>query len=915
MATAAAQKKAQGFHDQLARLTHFQACQILGDDGESLIRSGTANLPIELDEQAVYLGMDLFRVRVLDGTVPQGAATAVLKRSAGRKKSLEITCDQCEVPCEHMGAALGLLLDEKAMLGLAAPPDEAVPMELLTREELTARALAERSARADAERMTLRSLDSRTPWTDYVLTSHQSGRTYRVCLLGQEPGDVFCSCPDFRTNRLGTCKHIIYALERVRQRFSKKALATPYQHQQVALFLDYQDPLGLKFNGPESLDAPSQKVIDAFGSNGRDSAPSAMKALRELRSHGHDVLVYPDAESWIDRELAQQRLRALADEIRQDPANHRLRHELLSVTLHPYQLDGIAFAVGAGRCVLADDMGLGKTIQGIGVAELLAQTVGISRVLVLCPASLKSQWQEEIRRFSGRSSQLVLGNAEERARQYESDAFFTICNYEQTLRDTSAIERIDWDLIILDEGQRIKNWESKTSQIVRSLKSRFSLVLSGTPLENRIDDLYTVVKFVDDQRLGPAYEFFHRHRIVSETGRVQGVRNLDDLRERLKPILLRRTRAEVLEQLPERTTTVVRIQPTAEQLDLHTGFMHIIAQVTRKPFLTEMDLLRLQKALLMARLSANSTVLVDKEEPGYSTKLDRLAELFEDLFAQDDRKAILFSEWRRMLDLIEPLLDQLGVSYVRLDGQVPQKKRARIVESFQQDPETRVILMTNAGSTGLNLQAANTVINVDLPWNPAILEQRIARAHRMGQKNPVNVYLLITEQTIEERLLDTLATKQDLALAALDSESKINEVQLESGMEELRRRLEQLLGQKPDAPLDASQAKTVEAEAERIARHRDRVASAGGELMGAAFRMVGELVAQGNPAEPDPAVASSLRQSLVESVERDEQGRPQLRFTFPNDEAISQLAETLARLTIPATPAPSGSTVSTSASS
>jgi SNF2 family DNA or RNA helicase len=237
-------------------------------------------------------------------------------------------------------------------------------------------------------------------------------------------------------------------------------------------------------------------------------------------------------------------------------------------------------------------------------------------------------------------------------------------------------------------------------------------VLSGTPLENRLDELYTVVKFVDDRRLGPAFRFFHKHRRVDDNGRVLGFRKLDELREQLKPILLRRTRQEILEQLPERTTSVIRIRPTEEQLELHDGHMRTVAQITSKSYLTEMDLLRLQKALLMCRLCANGTGLVNREGPNYSSKLVQLTELLEQLADQTDRKIVLFSEWKRMHDLIEPILQRLNMPFVRLDGSVPQKKRPGLVQRFQEDPECRVILMTNAGSTGLNLQSANTVINV-----------------------------------------------------------------------------------------------------------------------------------------------------------------------------------------------------------
>jgi SNF2 family DNA or RNA helicase len=276
-------------------------------------------------------------------------------------------------------------------------------------------------------------------------------------------------------------------------------------------------------------------------------------------------------------------------------------------------------------------MGLGKTIQGIGVAELLSQEAGISKVLVVCPASVKSQWRLEMMRFSNRSHQIVLGSARERTAQYDSACFFTICNYEQVLRDLLPIERVKWDLIILDEGQRIKNWEAKTSQVIKALKSPFALVLSGTPLKNRLDELFSVVEFIDDRRLGPAFRFYNRYRVVDERGKVLGYKNLDDLRERLKPLLLRRTRKTVMSELPPRATEIRRIPPTGEQLNLHNSQMRIVQSIICKKYISEMDLLRLQKALLICRMAANSTFLVDKVPPGYSSKLVEFENLIDEL--------------------------------------------------------------------------------------------------------------------------------------------------------------------------------------------------------------------------------------------------------------------------------------------
>jgi SNF2 family DNA or RNA helicase len=513
--------------------------------------------------------------------------------------------------------------------------------------------------------------------------------------------------------------------------------------------------------------------------------------------------------------------------------------------------------------------------------------VGIRKVLVVCPASLKSQWRSEVQRFSDRSAEIVTGSAKDRPRAYAGDVFFTICNYEQVLKDILHIEKTRWDLVVLDEGQRIKNWEAKTSRVIKGLRSRFALVLSGTPLENRLDELHSVVAFVDPHRLGPGFRFLHRHQRRNEDGRLVGFKNLGDLRKRLKPILLRRTRESVRLELPPRTVEIVRIPPTDEQKQLHDSHMRIVAQIVRKPYLTEMDLLRLRMALLMCRMAADSTYLVDKQKPGWSTKLERLDEILDQIGAEPERKVVLFSEWTTMLDLIEPLLKKRTLAFVRLDGSVPQKKRQQLVSQFQTDAGTRLFLTTNAGSTGLNLQAANTVINIDLPWNPAILEQRIARAHRMGQMQPVCVFVLVTEETLEESLLATLSAKRDLALAALDPESQVSDVDVRRQADDIKEKLEVLLGAKPEAPVD----ETVKVSASAAAAS-ERLARAGGALLHAAFDLLGEI-AGGKPEEHE-MMQSELRAALDVKIVPDQAGKPRLSFAMPSRETLVNLVQGLA---------------------
>ena len=873
--------------DRLSRLTFAQAAKLLGKTGGPLIRQGGK---IEIDPEKISLNDRRLEIRFPNTTV----TIAVSKEHRDR---LVWKCSACSMPCEHVGAAFSMVLEDKTALGLALPPpDEHTPLERLTEDQLIERMLVERQDRACEEKMTLRPLTPDSLWSDYVLSSSASGKSYRVALRGWERGESYCTCPDFRKNTLGTCKHILFALGKVRKRFPVAVRNMPYRRTGISVHLHYGLELELRMLLPDRLPDAADKIVAHLRNRRIDNAHDLLDRVRRLESAGFAVNVYPDAEEYINQQLFLDRIRSRVAEIRKNPVCHPLRKSLLKVELLPYQLDGVAFVVGAGRAILADDMGLGKTIQGIGAAELLKREAGIKRVLVVCPASVKSQWCGEIRRFSDSPCDLVAGGAAERARQYADGPFYTVCNYEQVLRDILSIEQVKWDLIVLDEGQRIKNWAAKTARVIKGLRSPFALVLSGTPLENRLDELFSVAEFIDDRRLGPAFHFFHRHRVVDERGKVLGYKNLDELRRRLAPVLLRRTRQSVMAELPPRTTEIVRITPTDEQAELHGTHMRVVSSIVGKKFLTEMDLLRLQKALLMCRMTANSTFLVNKEKPGFSSKLEKIAELLRDLSEERDRKTLLFSEWTTMLDLIEPILGDCRLDYVRLDGSVPQKKRQALVNQFQRDPRCRMFLATNAGATGLNLQAANTVINVDLPWNPAVLEQRIGRAHRMGQKRPVQVFVLITERTIEENLLTTLSAKHELALAALDSSSKVDEVSLQSGMEELKRRLEILIGARPEAAPDISEKRKLEAEAQEKAARRARMSAAGGQLLASAFGFLAELVPQTAQPEAAQQTAERLREQLAECLDKDEQGRVRMTITLPDPSVLSAMAESLARL-------------------
>ncbi|HET6575449.1 MAG TPA: SNF2-related protein, partial [Fimbriiglobus sp.] len=474
--------------------------------------------------------------------------------------------------------------------------------------------------------------------------------------------------------------------------------------------------------------------------------------------------------------------------------------KLLTVPLYDYQARGALFLACRGRSILGDDMGLGKTVMTLAAIELLARERGIGRVLVIAPSSVKYQWESEIRRFTRRAVQVIEGSPDDRRDLYAEPTFYRLVNYEQVVRDRDAIN--DWrpDAIVLDEAQRIKNWQSKTSRAVKKLHSRYAMVLTGTPLENKLEELYSIVQFVDERRFGPAFQFLHDHRVFDETGNLVGYRNLDKIRDRLGPIFLRRTRAEVLTQLPARTDNTVFVELTDAQRIPYEEQRTMLARLLGKGYLTDLDRKRVLACVVNMRMLCDSTYLFDKRT-NVSPKLDEFAELVPELVGDNpspgpspfrggeeesappsllgkgagglgssDHKVVAFSQWEQMILKAAEVLDRLGVGYAVLHGGLPGKDRKAVLEKFRSDPGCRVFLSTDAGGTGLNLQTADTVVNLELPWNPAVLEQRIARVHRMGQSRPVRVVNLVTRGTIEERVLRTLAAKQNLFAGIFDGD-------------------------------------------------------------------------------------------------------------------------------------------------
>jgi len=409
--------------------------------------------------------------------------------------------------------------------------------------------------------------------------------------------------------------------------------------------------------------------------------------------------------------------------------------------------------------------------QAIAAVEILAKTVGLERVLIISPTSLKHQWKQEIEKFCDRSVQVVEGSLAKRGRLYSDESFYKIINYEVVHRDLDLIRNWAPEMIILDEAQRIKNWKTRRAQSVKKLDSKYALVLTGTPLENRLEELHSIVEFVDRFHLGPMFRFLAEHQHVDEVGRVIGYRNLSKIAKSLETILVRRTKKEVLKELPERLDKNYFVPMTAEQTKYHEENRETVARIVAKwrrlGFLPETDQRILMIALQNMRMSCNSTYLLDKKTD-YGVKADELISVLDEVFEQPDAKVVIFSQW---LGTHEILLDRLKSSkrnHVLFHGRIPSPKRKDLIRQFKNDPDCRVFLSTDAGGVGLNLQNASAVVNMDLPWNPAVLEQRIGRIHRLGQHRPVRVVNFVAQGTIEHGMLALLSFKQSLFSGVLD---------------------------------------------------------------------------------------------------------------------------------------------------
>jgi superfamily II DNA or RNA helicase len=513
-----------------------------------------------------------------------------------------------------------------------------------------------------------------------------------------------------------------------------------------------------------------QEGLDLVPLNGGGWAPLPLDWLEKHGRRLADLLAAKDAQGELPKSAAPLVARLCEALDRPAPPSFAKLAETLAdfdripaatlpadlvATLRPYQragIDWLAFLrdseLGA---VLADDMGLGKTLQAIATLR--------GRALVVCPKSVVHNWADEIAKFR---PSLRVSRYHGPKRALDASADVTITTYAVARLDVDSLEKIRWDAVVLDEAQAIKNPDSQAARAAYRLRAPFRVALSGTPVENRLEELWSLFHFASPGLLGGRNDFAERFAKPIAEGEPGAAARL---REIVRPFLLRRLKREVAQDLPPRTDVVLTVELDEQERAVYDA----VRAATKKELLDRLaesgNVLAALEALLRLRQAACHSGLVPGQKADSSSKVELLVEKLVDA-AADGHKALVFSQWTSMLDRVEPHLAREGIAFTRLDGSTGD--RAGVVARFQADDGPPVMLVSlKAGGTGLNLTAADHVFLIDPWWNPAVEDQAADRAHRIGQDKPIFVYRLVAADTVEEGILALQLKKRAIADAAL----------------------------------------------------------------------------------------------------------------------------------------------------
>ncbi len=492
----------------------------------------------------------------------------------------------------------------------------------------------------------------------------------------------------------------------------------------------------------------------------RDSLRMDATAAPAIRDLADDAVEMKATKGW------HECVARLSRADRLDPA----LPEGLRAELRDYQIDGYKWMRrlaewGVGG-VLADDMGLGKTLQTLAV---LLDRVSEGPALVIAPTSVGFNWVRESERFAP-DLRVHLYRETERGEFLErvGPGDLVVCSYGLALRDRDPLGKVPWGTVVMDEAQAVKNSRSKTSQAIAGFDAKWTVALTGTPVENHLGELWSLFRIVSPGVFGGWDQF--RNRYANRIEKLGDPEARRALASRIRPFVLRRTKSQVLTELPPRTEMTLEVDLSPAEREMYDRVRRsAIGEADEIAALGDTSDQRFKLLALLTRLRqfACHPGLVQKDWNGSSAKLDLLCETIDEL-REEGHRALVFSQFTQHLALIRDAFEARGIRFEYLDGSTPAKARRERVDAFQNGDADVFLISLKAGGTGLNLTAADYVIHADPWWNPAVEDQATDRAHRIGQDKPVMVYRLITKGTIEEEILKLHETKRDLMAGVLE---------------------------------------------------------------------------------------------------------------------------------------------------
>ena len=651
--------------------------------------------------------------------------------------------------CSHKLAAL--LQAREAWAALR--DTEQLQGHVYTRSGMIKRVLAERKAKSKTESY---SLALNTNVFGPHSLQNQRGEAYTLSLHNFKHRRGYCSCPDYQYNKLGTCKHLGYVFDYLAEHeseFERKKYYFPY----IEIFLDPLNDYRISWFYPHQPDLFAKALIDKYFGNRHaiddEDIPDMVQFFHELAQH-ELFMVRPEVYTKLEAVFNEQALLQLEATTDFGALVQRL---FGNKQLLPYQLAGVQFIAFREGAILADEMGLGKSSQAVVAALVKRELLHFRKNLIVCTVSLRSQWAREIARWTNLPVLIAENKPAERREQLANftEGFF-IASYETVVKDINWLAEYKFDFAILDEAQRIKDYESKTAWAIKRIVRKHALVLTATPIENRLIDLYSIVDFVDKRLLAPLWEFSYQHCsfLTHDSNEIVGYYRLDKLRERIQPILLRRLKSEVLAQLPQLKEIPLPVSLLPEQVSQQNILAYELLDLLQKGLITHYDNQRIYQYIGKMRQVANSLFLLDSQQ-NISAKLSELEHILaEKLDLKNHRqKVIVVTEWKKLLAPIAHSLRSKGLRVIELNSDHSSEKRSELLQQFSHEKHAIILVLNDAVLEGLDLHEADSLINFDIPTDELQRSRRLASIQRIeSQRRMVTVLNLVATHSIEEFL-------------------------------------------------------------------------------------------------------------------------------------------------------------------